>query len=161
MTKLLRKNQKFEWSKDCNQAFEAVKGFQVSAPILTCLDFSQSFAIQTDASSHILPKVLTQQHEDEEKVISCSSRSLTNFERRFSTTEQQRLLLISSGRMLRLKVSGDNRSFQSQVAPKYRPPVRTFGEMGDETGSLWFRYSSQKTHGACGTWRIVQNCATD
>lgn len=89
MTNLLRKNQPFIWSEDCSKSFNEIKERLISAPILTCPDFSKHFYLQTDASDFGLGAVLTQFHEDGEKVVCYLSRSLTKVEKRFSVIEKE------------------------------------------------------------------------
>lgn len=101
MTNLLRKNQPFSWTEDCAKSLAAVKDRLVSAPILTCPDFTKHFYLQTDASDFGLGAVLTQIHEDGEKVISYLSRSLTPSERKFSVTEKECLAVVFSVEKLR------------------------------------------------------------
>lgn len=47
---LLRKNKTFVWDSSCDNTFTSLKEHLVSAPVLTCPDFSLPFTIQTDAS---------------------------------------------------------------------------------------------------------------
>lgn len=94
ITNLLRKHVKFVWSEECNLAFERVKEHLVSAPIISCPDFDKPFSIQTDASDFGLGAVLSQSHEDGERVVSFISRSLTSSERKYSVTEKECLAVL-------------------------------------------------------------------
>lgn len=47
------------WNDNCSQASSKLKEQLVSAPILTCFDYSFPFTIQTDASDFDLGAVLT------------------------------------------------------------------------------------------------------
>lgn len=86
---LLKKNRTFDWDEACETAFDAIKGFLVSAPVLSCPDFNIPFSIQTDASGYGISGVLTQIHPEGEKVVSYASRSLSRLERAYSTTERE------------------------------------------------------------------------
>ncbi|KAK9730836.1 Integrase zinc binding domain [Popillia japonica] len=66
---LLRKSARFIWDTACEDAFQQLKDRLVSAPVLTCPDFSKPFTIQCDASDYGIGAALTQQCEDGEKVI--------------------------------------------------------------------------------------------
>lgn len=106
LTRLTQKNVKFIWTEECNKSFELIKNQLVSAPILTCPDFSKPFVLQTDASAFGIGAVLTQQFEDGEKVISYLSRSLTRSERNYSTTERECLSVIWAVEKLRYYLEG-------------------------------------------------------
>ena len=96
LTNLTRKHVKFNWTNECDQAFKTIRDKLVSAPILTCPDFTRPFILQTDASAYGIGSVLSQQFEDGEKVICFLSRSLTKQERNYSTTQRECLSVIWS-----------------------------------------------------------------
>ena len=50
MTKLLQKDVKFVWSPACEEAFQALKKFLTSAPVLTQPDIDRPFDVYCDAS---------------------------------------------------------------------------------------------------------------
>ena len=94
LTNLLKKNRKWLWSDECQEAFQKLKECLVSAPILSCPDFSRPFTVQTDASAYGLGAVLPQSYEDGEKVVCFLSRSLNKAERNYSTTERECLAVV-------------------------------------------------------------------
>lgn len=94
LTRLTGKRTPFIWTDDCDQAFKIIRDKLVSAPILTCPDFTRPFSLQTDASAYGVGAVLSQQFDDGEKVICFLSRSLTKQERNYSTTERECLSVI-------------------------------------------------------------------
>ena len=106
LTELTKKNVKFIWNDNCDNAFTTIKQLLVSAPILSCPDFSRPFVLQTDASSFGLGAVLTQPYEDGEKVICYLSRSLSRQERRYSVTELELLAIIFAVEKLRSYLDG-------------------------------------------------------
>lgn len=101
LTRLIQKNFSFTWTQECDDAFNKIKNILISAPILTCPDFSQPFTLQTDASAYGLGAVLTQNLDGEEKVICFLSRSLTKAERNWSTTERECIAVIWAVEKLR------------------------------------------------------------
>lgn len=103
---LTKKNRKFNFTEECEHAFNAVKQHLVSAPILACPDFERPFALQTDASAYGIGAVLTQPGEDGEKVIAFLSRSLTRQERAYTTTERECLAVIWAMEKLRPYLDG-------------------------------------------------------
>ena len=60
MTKLLQKDVKFVWSPTCEEAFQALKKFLISAPVLAQPDIDRPFDVYCDASRIGLGCVLMQ-----------------------------------------------------------------------------------------------------
>lgn len=106
LTALLRKNTKFIWDSTCEQALQEIKSHLISAPVLTCPDFNRPFTVQTDASDYGLGAVLTQLHDDGEKVVCYASRSLTKIERRYSTLEKECLAILHALQKFRPYIEG-------------------------------------------------------
>ena len=50
MTKLLQKEAKFDWSPACEEAFQALKTFLTTAPMLAQPDIYRPFDVYCDAS---------------------------------------------------------------------------------------------------------------
>ena len=67
MTKLLQKDVKFIWSSACEEAFQALKKFLTTAPVLAQLDIDKLFDMYCDASRTGLGCVLMQ----DGRVIAC------------------------------------------------------------------------------------------
>ena len=61
---LTRKDVPFEWSQDCQEAFDKLKNHLIHAPVLAFPDFSTDFNLETDASGVGLGAVLTQVQKD-------------------------------------------------------------------------------------------------
>lgn len=106
LTRLTKKKVKFEWSTECEKAFQDAKDALVSAPILTCPNFNYPFILQCDASGYGLGAVLSQEIEGQEHVICYLSRSLTANERKFTTTERECLSVIWAIEKLRCYLEG-------------------------------------------------------
>jgi hypothetical protein len=70
ITELLKKGNKYVWSKDCDEAFKTLKKLLTTSPVLAQPDIAMSFNIYCDASSTGLGCVLMQ----EGRVLSYSSR---------------------------------------------------------------------------------------
>lgn len=62
---LTKKGAEFQWSSDCQVAFERLKELLISAPVLSYPRFGseQEFILETDASGHGLGAVLAQQQD--------------------------------------------------------------------------------------------------
>lgn len=106
ITNLLKKSSKFVWSEECEESFKRIKEFLVTAPILTCPDYSKPFVVQTDASGFGLGAVLTQPSPDGDKVVCYLSRSLSKQERRYTTTERECLAVLWAIEKLRPYLEG-------------------------------------------------------
>lgn len=62
--RLLRKDVKFEWSDDCEKAFNMIKDYLCTAPILSIYDYNKPVFIETDASFKGIGATLKQPQED-------------------------------------------------------------------------------------------------
>ena len=76
MTKLTRKEVKFEWNDLCEKAFQELKRKLTSAPILIVLKRGQGYIVYRDASKAGLGCVLMQSG----RVVAYGSRQLKNHE---------------------------------------------------------------------------------
>ena len=61
LTNLLKNRVKFEWTKDCQEAFDKLKGILASSPVLMAPDFSKPFKMAVDASDIGIGAVLLQE----------------------------------------------------------------------------------------------------
>ena len=60
LTNLTKKDRKFEWTKDCQQAFNNLRRQFMEEPVQQMPDHSQPFQIELDASKVATGAVLTQ-----------------------------------------------------------------------------------------------------
>ena len=81
LTKLTKKNEKFEWNEKCERSFQELKNKIVSAPVLALPDDRGNFVICSDASLKGLGCVLMQHG----KVIAYASRQLKTHELKYPT----------------------------------------------------------------------------
>ena len=97
MHKLTQKNVKFDWSEQCQTAFDTVKHLLTSAPILSYpLLQGQPFVLDCDSSNVGAGAVLSQLQNGEEKVISYFSQCLSRSERQFCTTRKELLAVVKA-----------------------------------------------------------------
>lgn len=94
LNQLLRKDNKFVWTDDCEQAFKALKNALVTAPILAFPDFKETFHLYTDASNEGIGVTLGQMQNGREVAIAFAGRDLNTAERNYSTTEREALAVI-------------------------------------------------------------------
>ncbi|KAM2989432.1 hypothetical protein FF2_003417 [Malus domestica] len=81
LTKLTRKDVKFDWDENCEQSFQQVKYCLTHAPVLVLPDDSSNFEIYSDASLNGLGCVLMQHN----RVIAYASRQFKIHERNYPT----------------------------------------------------------------------------
>ena len=91
---LLRREQAWKWTEDCQEAFETLKGEIAARPVSAYPDFSKPFRLYTDASNIGLGAILAQKQQGKEKIICCASRTLNNAESNYSTTKKECLAVV-------------------------------------------------------------------
>ena len=86
--KLTKKDEAFEWTEACQDAFETLKEALVSAPVLRRPDLSRPYVLQTDWSPIAIGAVLAQIDEDgQEHPIAYGSRILRGPELKYAAVE--------------------------------------------------------------------------
>lgn len=107
ITNLLKKNVKFVWTEEAEQAFEKLKVCLSSPPVLATARYDLPFEIQCDASATGAGSILTQIHEDgKERVVAFYSHKFTKAQQNFSTTERECLSCILAIERFRCFVEG-------------------------------------------------------
>ena len=106
LSKLLRKQQEWIWGNEEQHAFERLKVALTTAPVLARPDFSRTFTVQADASSHAISAVLTQEFADGELPIAHVSRVLNSAEVNYKVTKKECLALLFAKKKFRPYVKG-------------------------------------------------------
>ena len=88
-------HSRFQWTSQCQEAFDCLKNRLVSPPVLALPDWSQPFLLDTDASDTGIGAVLSQVQEGKECVIAYASRSLTKSERNYCVTRRELLAVVT------------------------------------------------------------------
>ena len=89
---LTRKNVQFDWTADCQTAFDTLKKLMTQAPLLAYPDFTEPFMLETDASVEGLGAVLAQKKPDQSvHPIAYASRTLLPHERNYGISELEGL----------------------------------------------------------------------
>ena len=102
LNKLLRKDVKFEWTEECNQAFLTLKKALITAPVLAFAQFDKPFILAVDASDESIGFVLSQlDSEGKEHPIAYGGRALRNEELRWHITDKEGLALVEAVRQFR------------------------------------------------------------
>ena len=108
LTRLTQKSVQFEWSQECNDAFESLKERLVSAPILSYPKGDGLFILDTDASLSGVGAVLSQIQDNEEKVIAYASKTLNKSQRNYCTTYRELLAVVTFVKHFRHYLWGRN-----------------------------------------------------
>ncbi len=91
---LTKKDVAFVWNSDCHQAFEALKGALVAAPVLVRPDFRKTFCLDVDRSPKGVGAILFQKEGRLEQVVTYASKGLTSSQRKFHPMEGECYTLI-------------------------------------------------------------------
>ncbi len=115
---LLKKNIEWSWTEQCTKAFESLKKYLISPPVLAYPDFTKKFVLHTDASGNGIGAILSQHNEDgAERPIAYASRRLEKSERNYSTIEQEALAIVWAVKYFRPYLYGRNFSIATDHAP--------------------------------------------
>jgi hypothetical protein len=104
LTRLTKKNEKFQWSDECEQSFQELKQRLVTAPVLTLPSGTGGFVIYSDASHKGLGCVLMQQG----KVIAYASRQLKPYERNYPTHDLELAAVVFALKIWRHYLYGEH-----------------------------------------------------
>jgi len=88
---------RFEWTDKCQKAFEAMKLRLMSGPILALQIDSGTYIgmFDADASDFGLGAIWSHEQFGTERVIACSSQTLSKAEQRYETTRKELLAIVS------------------------------------------------------------------
>ena len=91
---LLSKDQSFVFDDACLKAFLALKEALTTAPILRSPEWSVPFEIMCDASDYAVGAILGQKIEKRSHVIHYASRTLSDTQMHYTTTEKELLAVV-------------------------------------------------------------------
>jgi hypothetical protein len=92
---LLKKDKKFEWTDDCQKAFEELKRRFTEEPVLIMPDQTRPFQIETDASKYATGAVLTQLDPNGDRhPVSFISKTFSPTERNYEIYDRELLAII-------------------------------------------------------------------
>jgi len=104
ITELLKKDVKFKWSKECQDAFDTLKICLIESPILIMPNDKDRFTLMTDASDFALGAILGQAREpvvlqdgiEVDYVIAYASKKLNPTEQKYHTNEKEGMAVVWS-----------------------------------------------------------------
>nr|GEW16326.1 reverse transcriptase domain-containing protein [Tanacetum cinerariifolium] len=94
ITHLLEKNTPFIFSKDYIKAFQMLKKKLTEAPILIAPNWDMPFEFMCDESDFAIGAVLRQRHKKHFRPIQYASKTMTNAESNYTTTEKEMLAVV-------------------------------------------------------------------
>jgi len=98
---LLRKNEKFCWTERCEEAFQKLKEFLMTPPILVKPKLGTPLILYLAVSETACSSVLVQEEGKEQKPVYFTNKVLHRAEVRYQKIEKVALALVSSARKLR------------------------------------------------------------
>ncbi len=91
---LTKKDVKWDWTDDCEQAFKVLRDALVTKPVLKVADPNKRYVLHTDASDYAFGAILMQEDEDEElHPVSYASVTLSSAEQKYSVTEREAMAI--------------------------------------------------------------------
>ena len=93
---LTKKNARFEWTSECQLAFDRLRLELATAPVLPFPQYNCPFIVDTDASNKSLGAVLSNIVDGVERPVVYQSRSLSRTEMNYSTTKREALGIVQA-----------------------------------------------------------------
>ncbi|CAA6674259.1 unnamed protein product [Spirodela intermedia] len=106
LTMLLSKDVPFNFDEKCFESFSEIKRLLTEAPILQAPDWSLPFEIMCDASNYAVGAVLGQTKESKPIVISYASKTISDAQLNYTTTEKELLAVVFSLERFRSYILG-------------------------------------------------------
>lgn len=131
---LLRKNQKFFWSEECQKAFEKIKSLLCSQPILEIFDQDLPINIYTDGSLEGVGAILKQlQTDGKEKPVAYFSKKLSEAQKKKKAIYLECLAIKEALRYWQYWLIGKSFTVYSDHKPleNMNLKARTDEELGD------------------------------
>ena len=91
----LKADQEFKWSDAQQKAFDEIKEYMKSPPILIPPQHGKPLKLYVLANNHVIGSALMQEFEGKERVVFYLSRRLLDLETRYSPTENYACVYIS------------------------------------------------------------------
>lgn len=86
----------FEWTPECEEAFDRLKTYLTTPPILASSDTESPFILDTDASLSGIGGILSQVQGGHERVVSYYSRVLSKTEKNYCVTRRELLAVVKA-----------------------------------------------------------------
>ncbi|CAA7407941.1 unnamed protein product [Spirodela intermedia] len=106
LTMLLSKDVPFNFDEKCFESFSKIKRLLPEAPILQAPDWSLPFEIMCNASNYAVRAILGQIKESKPIVISYASKTISDAQLNYTTTEKELLAIVFSLERFRSYILG-------------------------------------------------------
>ena len=103
---LTRKNARFVWGSEQDEAFKELKERLITAPVLGMPRDSGTFHLDTDPSDVGLGAVLSQEQDGKEVVLAYASRTLSRTEKNYDVTRRELLAVVYGLKMYKQYLLG-------------------------------------------------------
>ena len=117
LTKLTRKGVGFEWTEECQRAFEELKAALMTEPVLVFPDWNKPFSVYVDASQTAVGGVLVQEHGGGQRAIHYYSRKLTPTQSRWPIIEREAYAIVEGIRQFKPYLYGHKFTVYSDHQP--------------------------------------------
>nr|GEX70509.1 reverse transcriptase domain-containing protein [Tanacetum cinerariifolium] len=117
MTRLLERDTSFFFSKECIEAFQTLKKKLTEAPILVALDWDLPFELMCDASDFAIGVVLGQRKTNHFQPIHYASKTMTDAQAHYTTTEKELLAVVKPLIFSRLATMDPPRDIMARTTP--------------------------------------------
>ena len=132
LRRLTRQDNEWQWGKEENEAFEALKKQLAKASMMAFYDKDAPTQVVTDASPVGLGAILMQEQQGVKRTVAFAIRSLSNVERRYSQMEKEALAVVWGCERFSLYLSGlesfqlvtDCKALEAIYGPKSKPSAR-------------------------------------
>jgi len=106
LNRLMKKDQAYEWTEDCQEAFDELKTAMTSPPVLALPNDQDTFVLDTDAAEGSIGAVLSQVQDGEEKVVAYAGRTLNRHEVNYCITRKELLAIVHFTKLFRQYLLG-------------------------------------------------------
>ena len=106
LQRLTESKTKFQWSEECDAAFNQLRQQLTSPPLLVYPQFDKHFRLDYDASKFAIGAVLSQGEWDKECVVAYASKSLSSSQRNWVTYDREWWAIVWSVRHFRPYLAG-------------------------------------------------------
>ena len=139
LRELTRKNVKFRWGVKQQEAFAKMKMINERQTLAYFKSYCRT-RIFAEACPHGLEAVLMQQQDGVWRVVSYTSRSLTEVERRYSQTEKEALALVWACKCFNIYIYARKFKLETIAGMYYWEDLKTISmdrAMGASSARLW------------------------
>lgn len=121
LTNLQRKRVRFNWTSECQEAFETLRTCLVTSPVLAYPRDDGQYILDTDASEHSISGALSQMQLDEngewvERMIANGSKTLNTAERRYCVRRREMKAIVQFAKHFRPYLYGREVIFRTDHA---------------------------------------------